>query len=147
MPNSYTQIYIHLTFHVKEDCQIAKSDLPALFRYITGIVAAESGSVVAIGGVTNHIHILFSLPKNMSLSAMVMKIKANSSRWLKGQGSLYRAFAWQDGYGAFSVSATKIDTVAAYIANQEEHHRKHSFQEEYTEFLKAYHIDYDEKYL
>ena len=147
MANSYTQIIIHLTFHVKEGCQIDKSDLSSLYKYIMGIIVAEGGAVFAIGGVSNHIHILFSLPKNTTLSSMVMKIKANSSRWLKGLRSQYRAFAWQDGYGAFSVSASKIETVVAYIGNQEEHHRKHSFKEEYVEFLKAYNVDYDERYL
>ena len=147
MANSYTQIFIHLTFHVKDDCQLDKNDLPALYKYVTGIVTAEGGMVRAIGGVTNHIHLLFALPKDKTLASMVMKIKANSSRWLKGLGSQYRAFSWQDGYGAFSVSASKLDAVMEYIANQEEHHRKHTFQEEYIEFLKAYGIAYDERYI
>ena len=147
MANSYSQIIIHATFHVKEDNSIDKDTLPMLCKYITGIVNAEGGEMIAAGGVTNHIHLLMTLPKKTSLSDYMMKIKANSSRWLKTMGSQYRAFAWQDGFGAFSVSASMVEKVAGYINNQEEHHRKHTYKEEFESFLRAYHIEYDEKYI
>ena len=147
MANSYTQILVHTTFHVKGDNRIDAFDKPALYRYITGIINALSSETIAIGGTSNHIHILFSLPKTISLSEFIMKIKANSSRWLKDQGTQYRAFAWQDGYGAFSVSASVVAKLKDYINNQEEHHRKVSYKEEVKRFFDAYHIDYDERYI
>ena len=97
--------------------------------------------MLAAGGTTHHIHLLLTQPKTITLSNYMMKIKANSSRWLKELGSQYRAFAWQDGYGAFSVSASKVRTVAQYIANQEEHHKKKTFQQEMEEFQAAYMLD------
>lgn len=91
--------------------------------------------------VQNIMHITFHVAKNIALSDYMMKIKANSSRWLKTLGSQYRAFSWQDGYGAFSVSATKINVVRGYIANQAEHHRRKSYEEEVEEFMKSYQLE------
>lgn len=147
MANSYAQIFIHITFHVKDDNRIDKEDLPSLCRYITGIVQHENAELIASGGTTNHIHLLTTLPKTLSISQFVMKIKANSSRWMKEKGNRYRMFAWQDGYGAFSVSASVVDKVVSYINNQEEHHRKHTYKDEIISFLEAYHLQYDEQYL
>ncbi len=141
MANTFTQIILHTTFHVKVDCHISTSDLPRLYAYIQGIIKNEGGVMLAAGGTTNHIHLLLTQPKTITLSNYMMKIKANSSRWLKELGSQYRAFAWQDGYGAFSVSASKVRTVAQYIANQEEHHKKKTFQQEMEEFQAAYMLD------
>ena len=147
MANSYVQIYIHITFHVKDDNKIDKVDLSSLYRYIAGIIHHENAELLASGGTTNHIHLLTTLPKTLSISQFVMKIKANSSRWLKEQGSQYRMFAWQDGYGAFSVSASVVNKVVGYINNQEEHHRKHNYKDEMISFLEAYHLQYDEQYI
>lgn len=141
MANTFTQIILHTTFHVKDDRQIDKGDIPRLCAYIKGIVQNEGGTLIASGGTTNHIHLLLTQPKTISLSNYMMKIKANSSRWLKELGSQYRAFAWQDGYGAFSVSASKVRTVAQYIVNQEEHHKKKTFLQEMEEFQAAYMLD------
>ena len=147
MANSFSQIYIHVTFHVKEDCCIDKPDLPKLYKYISGIVDSEGGMMIAAGGITNHIHLLLTLPRTITVSDYLKKIKSNSSRWLKEQGSQYRAFGWQDGYGVFSVSPSVMDKVVAYINNQEEHHRKHTFRDEMISFLNAYHVQFDEKYV
>lgn len=147
MANSFSQIYIHTTFHVKEDCRIDKTDLPKLYKYISGIVESEGGILVAAGGISNHVHLLATLPKTITVSDYLRKIKANSSRWLKEQGSQYRAFGWQDGYGVFSVSPSVMDKVVSYINNQEEHHSKHTFRDEMISFLNAYHVQYDEKYV
>lgn len=138
MQNTFTKIFIHTTFHVKDTCNIDKSDLPRLCAYIKGIVQNEGGTLIASGGTNNHIHLLFTQPKTVTLSNLMMKIKANSSRWLKEVDPQYRAFAWQDGYGAFSVSASKVATVAQYIMTQEEHHKKKTFAEEMEEFMAAY---------
>lgn len=138
MANTFVQNYIHITFHVKEDCYIDTNDIPKLCLYIGGIVQNLGGILLAGGGIYDHIHLLVSVPKNISLADYLMKIKANSSRWLKTVGYQYRAFAWQDGYGAFSVSASKIETVKTYINNQAEHHRKKTYPEEVEEFFQSY---------
>lgn len=121
-------------------------DLPQIHRYIGGIIKGLDGTPTAIGGTTNHVHILTSLPKSMALTDFVREIKANSSRWIKQLDTHYTQFAWQDGYGAFSVSPSLQDKTIQYIRDQEEHHRKRTFQEEYRLFLDAYGIAYDERY-
>lgn len=141
MANSFVQNIMHITFHVGSDCSIDENDIPRLGSYIGGIVRALGGVLIASGGIWSHVHILVSIPKNIALSDYMMKIKANSSRWLKTLGSQYRAFSWQDGYGAFSVSATKINVVKGYIANQAEHHRRKSYEEEVEEFMKSYQLE------
>ena len=138
MANSYVQNIMHITFHVGKDTRIDENDIPRLCDYIGGIINNLGGVLIAAGGIWSLIHLLVSVPKTISLSEYMAKIKANSSRWLKSVGSQYRAFAWQDGYGAFSVSASKISAVKEYIANQTEHHRKMSFAEECDAFWKAY---------
>ena len=147
MANSYSQIYIHTTFHVKEGCRIDKTDLPQLCKYISGIVESEGGVMIAAGGVSNHIHLLLTLPRTVAVSDYIRKIKANSSRWIKELGGQYRAFSWQDGFGVFSVSPSVIEKVVAYINNQEEHHKKHTYKDEMISFLNAYHVQYDERYV
>lgn len=147
MSNSFSQIFIHTTFHVQDGCSIDKSDMPKLYKYISGIVESEGGMMIAAGGTTNHVHLLLTLPRTITVSDYLRKIKANSSRWLKEQGSQYRAFGWQDGYGVFSVSPSVMDKVIAYISNQEEHHSKHTYKDEMISFLNAYHVQFDEKYV
>ena len=141
MSNAYVQNIMHITFHVKEDCAIDVTDIPRLSDYIGGIVKNLGGTLIAAGGIWSHIHLLVTVPKTLSLADYIMKIKANSSRWLKTLGSNYRAFSWQDGYGAFSVSASKVEAVRGYIASQAEHHRKISYREEVETFFGAYNMD------
>ena len=100
-----------------------------------------------IGGMPNHVHILTVLPKTMSLVDFVRTLKTNTSKWIKQLDDCYARFAWQDGYGAFSVSPSLISKTVDYIRNQEEHHKKRSFRDEYKLFLEHYGIDYDEKYI
>ncbi len=121
-------------------------DLPQIFRYIGGIINGLGGIPIEIGGTTNHVHILTSLPKSMPLIDFVREIKAFSSKWLMQLDDHYMPFAWQDGYGAFSVSPSLLDKTVQYIRKQEEHHKTRSFNEEYRLFLEAYGIDYDERY-
>lgn len=99
-----------------------------------------------IGGIPNHVHILASLPKTICLSDFVRNIKAGSSKWIKTRNTHYSQFEWQEGYGAFSVSPSLVDKTVSYIRNQEEHHRKRTFEEEYKLFLEASKIEYDEQY-
>ena len=123
-----------------------EEDLSHIFAYIGGIIKGIGGLPVEVGGRPDHVHILTSLPKTMSLADFVRAIKANSSKWIKNLSDNYAQFAWQEGYGAFSVSASLSDKTVSYIRGQEEHHKKQSFEEEYRLFLEAYGIQYDEQY-
>ena len=148
MANTYVNNIVHIVFHVKSNgTPIHTEDLDRVHKYIGGITTGIGGTLIEIGGMPDHVHLLTSLPKTMSLSDFVKTIKANSSRWIKELNPYYGGFSWQDGYGAFSVSASVVPRVINYIRNQKEHHKLHSFIDEYKAFLKAYGIDYDEKYL
>jgi hypothetical protein len=100
-----------------------------------------------IGGMSDHVHILFRMSKNHALADMVEAVKTSSSKWIKAQSPALRAFHWQNGYGGFSLSPPEVEAVAEYIDRQEEHHRTVSFQEEYRKFLQTYGVEYDERYV
>ena len=110
-------------------------DLPRIFRYIGGIIKTLDGYPYMIGGIPDHIHILTSIPPQFSVSDFVRSIKASSSKWIKSLDSTYHFFAWQEGYGAFSVSKSNINDVMDYISNQKQHHRTYTTQEEFKQFL------------
>lgn len=136
MGRSFSNITVHIIFHCKNGaCLIKEDDLPEVFHYIGGIIRAESGYAYIVGGRPDHIHILTSVPVKTSLADFVRAIKANTSRWVKGLHADYQHFSWQEGYGAFSVSASKQHDVIHYIQNQKEHHRVCSAQEEFMRFL------------
>ena len=118
-----------------------------LYKYICGIVNNNSRKVYAINGMPDHIHILLSIKPNCTLSDLMRDIKASSSKWINQNGYVKGKFQWQEGFGSFSVSQSQLNKVIAYIDNQEVHHRKLSFKQEYLEFLKSYKIEYDEKYV
>ena len=148
MANAFVKINLHIIFHIKSTSITMRSnDLPRIFEYIGGIIRGLDGLPMAIGGTLDHIHILSSLPKNQCIPDFVRTIKSKSSKWIKSLDKYYAKFAWQDGYGAFSVSPSILDTTKKYIYNQAEHHRTHTFEEEYKAFLSAYGIQYDERYL
>ena len=126
--------------------RLREDDLPRVFAYIGGIVKGLGGLSICVGGMPDHVHILCGLPKTMALSDFVRGVKADSSKWLKQLGG-YDEFAWQEGYGAFSVSPSLLDKTMSYIASQMEHHKKRSFEEEYKLFLQAYGISYDERFV
>ena len=147
MASTLVKIDVHLIFHVKStSVKMRSEDLGRVFAYIGGIIKGVGGLPVEIGGMPDHIHILTSLPKTMSLSDFVRTIKADSSKWMKSLDTVYKDFAWQEGYGAFSVSPSLTDKTVNYIRTQEEHHKKRTFQEEYKLFLEAYGIQYDERF-
>lgn len=148
MANTYTKLNLHIVFHTKSTgVTIRKEDLPQVFAYIGGVIKNIGGYPVTIGGVSNHIHILATMPKTMSVSVFVQKIKANSSRWVKSIDDYYESFVWQEGYGAFCVSPSLLKKTIHYIETQEEHHQEESVITEYKRFLKANDIEYDEQYL
>ena len=148
MANTYTKLNIHIVFHVKSTgvC-IRKENLPQVFSYIGGIINNIGGYPITVGGIENHIHILATMPKTMSVSEFVQKIKANSSKWIKTIDNYYESFAWQEGYGAFCVSPSLLKKTIRYIETQEQHHHEESVPNEYKRFLKTNCIEFDERYL
>lgn len=124
---------------------IRVEDYDEFRAYLVGLLSEYGCYLIELGGTENHVHILFVLNKKLSVSEIVGKIKSNTSRWFHRRHNM--AFAWQEGYGAFSVSQSRVDLVKTYIRNQKEHHRLKKFEEEFREFLKAYDIDWDERYV
>ena len=148
MPQSYVKIFVHITTHTKYNYPYLYEGIhEELFRYIGGTLKKLGSEPVQIGGVEDHIHVLCTLPRTISIAKLVEEFKRSSSSWLKTKSDRLINFHWQDGYGAFSVSSSKVKVVKNYILNQKEHHKKLSFWEEYKIFLKEYNIPYDEKYL
>ena len=147
MPNTYTQLHIQLVFAVKHRAApIQKEWKERLHKYITGILQSNNHKLLQINSMPDHIHILIGLRPNQSLAALVQNIKTESTKWIKEQ-KLSPSFAWQEGYGAFSYSKSHVDAVIRYIQNQEAHHKKETFLDEYRNFLKAFEIDFEEQYI
>ena len=128
MGSSYTNINVHIIFHTKSThhCLMSESDLPRIFQYIGGIIRTLDGYPYMIGGRPDHLHIFTTVPPRSSVSDFVRSIKASSSKWIKSIGDSYQFFAWQEGYGAFSVSKSNKKAVIDYITNQEQHHRTYT---------------------
>ena len=148
MGSSFSQVYVHIVFHVKNDkIKMREVDLPRIFQYIGGIINNTEAIPIEIGGVGNHIHILSTLPRTMTISDFVKLIKSNSSKWIKTIDKYYESFRWQDGYGVFSVSQGVLNTTIKYIQNQKQHHTKRTFKLEYKEILDKHHILYNEKFV
>ena len=139
MGNSFTNIYVHLIFHTKsKGCMMREEDLSRVFHYIGGAIRNMSGRAFIVGGRPDHIHVLTTLPVSISLADFVRDVKSNTTKWIKSIDSYYHNFAWQAGYGAFSVSASNKDAVVQYIEHQREHHQAHSAQVEFCNFLKKH---------
>jgi putative transposase len=148
MGQSLVKNYIHLVFSTKYRRPFIKPPVEnELHSYLGGICNKLECQVLIVGGYTDHIHILCMLSKKIALMKLIEELKSHSSKWIKTKGAEYSNFYWQDGYGAFSVKPSEIGRVIAYIANQHEHHRKRSFQEEYRTFLDEYKVEYNEKYV
>ena len=148
MSQSLSQVYVHIVFHTKYNQDLVKADVEdELYAYLGGILKDNKCVPIAINGIENHIHILCIKSKNIALADLLEELKRNSSRWIKTKGTKYKNFAWQGGYGAFSVSAYKVEVVKRYIKNQKEHHKTESVKDEYLKFLKEYGVDYNEDYL
>ena len=148
MANTYTKLNIHIVFHVKSTgITIRKEDLEQVFAYIGGIINNIGGYPITVGGITNHIHILATMPKTMSVAEFVQKTKTDSSKWIKTTDKYYETFAWQEGYGAFCVSPSLLKKTIRYIETQEQHHHEVSVRDEFIQFLKENGIEFDERYL
>jgi REP element-mobilizing transposase RayT len=145
---SYVSSYFHCVFSTKErERRITVELRERLWPFLGGIARQNKMRALEIGGTEDHVHLLLSIPSSVSLSKAMQMLKAGSSKWVHETFPEQRTFAWQREYGAFSVSVSQLDGVSLYIRNQEEHHRKMTFQEELLALLKKHRIEYDEKYL
>src|SRR5208282_1295103 len=145
---SYISSYFHCVFSTRDRRPFIKPELrERLWPFLGGIARQNKMKAIEIGGVEDHVHILLSLPSTMAISKAVQLIKGGSSKWVHETFPEHRLFAWQEEYGAFSVSVSQLDKTIQYIKGQKEHHRRMSFQEEFLALLKKHHIEYDERYL
>lgn len=148
MAQSLSKIRVHIIFGTKNRNPCLNPTIRGeLYPYTSTVLKNLDCPAITIGGVDDHIHILCTLSKNLSIAQLIEEVKKPTSRWLKSKGAGFHGFHWQNGYGAFSVSQSDVAKVRAYIANQEEHHRTLTFQEEFRRFLKKYQVSYDERYV
>ena len=148
MPHTYTNILIHALFSTKgRQPSLTPEIREEVFCYLGGTLNALRGQSLLVSGPRDHVHMLFVQPRTLSIATVMEKVKTNSSGWVKERWPDRRYFGWQTGYAAFSVSKSHVDQVKRYINNQEEHHRKVTFQEELIAFLKKHGIEYDPKYV
>ncbi len=148
MPNTYTKIYIQFVFAVQDRASLIQKEWKdELYKYITGIVQNNKHKLIAINGMPNHIHVFIGYKPHQLIPDLLQDIKGSSSAWINSEKFTKGKFSWQEGYGAFSYSHSHIDAVVKYIVNQEQHHKKRTFKEEYIGLLESFHIDYNEKYI
>jgi REP element-mobilizing transposase RayT len=148
MANTYTQIYIHVVFAVEGRQSLIKLEHNnELQKYITGIVSGQKQKLIAINNMPDHLHLLVGIRPDVALSDLVRDVKAGSSKFINEQHWVMGRFSWQDGFGAFSYSRSQLGTVIRYIENQQKHHAKKSFREEYLTLLEKFGVEYDPQYL
>ena len=148
MPQSLSKLIVHIIFSTKDREPWLDSNVrPRMHAYLATICRDVGTEFVHVGGVADHVHIVTTLPRTLSQAQLIEQIKKTSSKWIKAVDTRYRMFAWQRGYGAFSVSPSQLDAVLQYIDGQKEHHRTRTFQEEYRELLHKHGLDFDEHYV
>ena len=148
MPQSLTKVYLHIVFSTKHRQSLISNHIKdELYQYLGGTCKALESYPVKVGGYYDHIHILCSLSKKITIIKLLEEVKKESSKWMKTKGEEFNNFYWQDGYAAFSVNPAQLDTVSNYITNQYEHHRNKTFQDECRGFFKKYKVEYDERYV
>lgn len=148
MPNTYTQIYIHVVFCVQNRRSLIQITWETeLYKYITGIAQSNGHKMLAINGMPDHMHMLIGLRPYQSLSKLLQEIKCCSARWINENKLVKGKFHWQKGFGAFSYKKADVPMIINYIRNQKEHHYRKTFRKEYIEFLKEFNIDYDERFI
>lgn len=148
MANTYTQIHIQAVFSVQNRKSIINNQWKhELYKYMTGIIQNYDHKVLAINGMPDHVHIFFGMRHTQSISDLMKFVKGDSSEWINKKNFIPNHFSWQEGYGAFSYRKSQVPQIINYIRNQEEHHRKKKFIEEYKELLKEFEVEYDEKYI
>jgi REP element-mobilizing transposase RayT len=148
MASTLTNLLYHLVFSTKHrHPTITKAIRDDLYAYIGGIVRGEGGVLLEIGGMPDHVHLVVRFKAEPSVATMLKIIKSKSSKWLNAKPKRPGRFEWQRGYGAFTVSASQLDKVRAYVRNQERHHRRQTFQDEFRELLRRHGIEFDERYI
>tara|TARA_R110000850_G_scaffold124161_1_gene242242 strand:+ start:633 stop:1085 length:453 start_codon:yes stop_codon:yes gene_type:complete len=148
MGQSLVKNYIHIVFSTKHRQPLIQLPVEAeLHSYLGGICNKLDCQVLKVGGYTDHVHILCMLSKKITLIKLLEELKSHSSKWIKKKGEGYQNFYWQDGYGAFSINPSEVETVVNYIANQHAHHKKKSFKEEYLAFLKKYNVEFEDRFV
>jgi len=148
MANTYTQIHIQSVFAVKKRTGLIQNEWKdELYKYITGIIQNYDHKVLAINGMPDHLHVFFGMRPTQSLSDLMQDIKGGSSKWINERKFTRERFEWQEGFGAFSYSKSQASQVIEYIHNQELHHQKFSFMEEYKRLLTEFEVDFDERYV
>jgi putative transposase len=148
MANTYTQIYIHVVFAVEGRQSLIKPENnEELQKFITGIVSGQKQKLIAINNMPDHLHMLVGLRPDSSLSDLVRDVKAGSSQFIRGKKWVAGRFSWQEGFGAFSYSRSQLGTVIRYIENQQKHHAKRSFRDEYIALLEKFGVEYDPRYI
>ena len=148
MAQSLSKVYLHVVFHIKTTSpKIKEEHMERMHSYIGQLVNNTGCKVIRVGGMPDHVHVVCTLSREVTMAHLVEELKRNSSRWIKTLDEDYKWFAWQNGYAVFSVSQSVIDKTVTYVNNQREHHAKVSFQDEYLQLLKLYEIEYDERYV
>lgn len=146
MPQSLSKVFLHCVFSTKNGKFLITEEIRKdLQAYIIGTLSNIGSYVNELYANPDHLHVLCTLPRTITIAELISKIKTPSSRWMKKQG--VTNFSWQDGYGSFSVSSSLVPVVKKYILNQSEHHKRNSFKDEFREFLKDYNVEYDERYV
>lgn len=148
MANTYTSLHYHIVFSTKNRGEYITPEIEQrVWAYLGGIARKHKMTALQVGGVEDHIHALVMAPPSYAPGQIAQFLKGDSSKWIHEEFPILRDFAWQDGYGAFTVSKSNLGAVIDYIQNQRAHHRKKTFQEEYLDFLQKHGIDYDERYV
>jgi putative transposase len=148
MANTYTQLYIQCIFATKYRAALLQPQWEERLRtYISTIAKTNGHKMIAINNMPDHLHLFVGLNPNQSISEMMRKIKGDSSEWINNEKLTARKFQWQEGYGAFSYSRSQVDAVAKYVMNQQEHHKKTTFLDEYKKMLEKFEVSYDERYI
>ena len=149
MPQSLANVFVHIVFSTKHRYPFLadKYNRSEMHAYLGGTCNELECPVLTVGGVADHVYILCRFTRKLSISKVVGDVKRSSSKWIKTKGTLLTKFAWQNGYGVFSVGQSEVERVRRYIEGQEDHHRKKAFQDEYRSFLEEYGVEYDERYV
>jgi len=148
MPQSLASILIHVVFSTKHRTPFIQPEIEdELFAYLATACRSLNCPALKVGGTDDHVHLLCSLARTVTVADLLEGIKTDSSKWIKTKGGVYQRFAWQNGYGAFSIGQSQTATVKRYITNQRQHHRRQCFQDEFRELCDRYEIDYDERYV
>ncbi|MEZ6235114.1 MAG: IS200/IS605 family transposase [Phycisphaerales bacterium] len=148
MAQTLTKLLVHIVFSTKDrEPLITDAVAPELYLYLAGIGRNHESPVLAAGGVADHVHLLVSQSKNIAVATLLQHLKKDSSRWIKTKSASLKGFAWQEGYGAFTIGESQVPALTRYIENQSDHHRDASFQDEFRALLRKYRVGFDERYV